>query len=270
VKLAIQTSRLPGDSLVDRFRNAARFGFDAVEVTIGPDFDLAEHLDEVQDAASVSGLPVSGICTHSIHDPLMPDAGERAQRFAGLASLLQQADQLGADGVISVPVRRSVVFPGVEDVERELADLAVAEFGRWVGSLPEGRAAVFLEPLNRYEATFLRRVEQAAEVAARIGSPRVRSLADLFHMNIEEADMAEPIRNAAAQLGYVHIADNNRLQPGAGCLDFRPPFRALKEIGYAGYVSIECTGFGGPLVSGGLDAMLPECVAFVRAEWAAA
>jgi sugar phosphate isomerase/epimerase len=152
VKLAIQTSRLPGDSLVDRFRNAARFGFDAVEVTIGPDFDLAEHLDEVQDAASVSGLPVSGICTHSIHDPLMPDAGERAQRFAGLASLLQQADQLGADGVISVPVRRSVVFPGVEDVERELADLAVAEFGRWVGSLPEGRAAVFLEPLNRYEA----------------------------------------------------------------------------------------------------------------------
>jgi sugar phosphate isomerase/epimerase len=168
--------------------------------------------------------------------------------------------------VIPVPVRRAVVFPGVEDVERELADLAVAEFGRWVASMPEGRAAVFLEPLNRYEATFLRRVEQAAEVAARIGSPRVRSLADLFHMNIEEADLAEPIRNAAPYLGYVHIADNNRLQPGAGCLDFRP----LKEIGYAGYVSIECTGFGGPLVSGGLEAMLPETVRYVRAEWAAA
>jgi sugar phosphate isomerase/epimerase len=270
LKLAIQTSRLPGETLADKFRNASRFGFDAVEVTIGPDFDLAEHLDELREASALAGLPVSGICTHSIHDPLMPDEAERANRFAGLASLVRMADDLGADGVISVPVRRAVAFPGVEDLERELADMAVAEFGRWSRSLPEGKAAVFLEPINRYEATFLRRVEQAADIAGRIGSPRVRSLADFFHMNIEEADMADPIRRAAPQLGYVHIADNNRLQPVAGCLNFQPPFRALKEVGYEGYVSIECTGFGGPLEAGGLEAMLPETVRYTRAEWAAA
>lgn len=267
MKLAVQTSRLPGEDLDERFANARRFGFDAVEVTIGPGFDLRERIDDVRQASQKSGAPVSGVCTHSIHDPLMPDPAERQRRFAGLAELLRLADELGADGVISVPVRRAIAWPEMTDPERELPELAVAEIRRWAEALQEGRAAVFLEPLNRYEATFLRRVEQAAALAERVGSPRVRSLADLFHMNIEEADMAAPIVAAAGQLGYVHIADNNRLQPGAGCLDFGPSFRALKEIGYDGYVSIECTGLGGPLESGGPEAMLPATVQFVREQW---
>ena len=270
LKLAIQTSRLPGVNLSDQFESAARYGFDAVEVNIGPAFDLAEHVDEILAAIEGSGLPCSAICSHSMHDPLMPDTKEREQRFAGLSELLRMADELGAGGVISVPVRRSISFPGMIDQERELGDLASAEYSRWATGLPDGRAAVFLEPLNRYEATFLRRVEQAVALAERIGSPRVTALADLFHMNIEEADMARPILQAAAQLGYVHIADNNRLQPGAGCLNFGPPFAALKQIGYQGYVSIECTDLGGPLAASGADAMLPESVRFLREEWARA
>ena len=267
MKLAMQTSRLPGNNLVQKFENAARFGFDAVEVTIGPTFDLDEHVDEVKSASQSAGIPVSGICTHSIHDPLMPDPTERARRFAGLARLLQLADYLGGAGVISVPVRRSVSFPDMADIEGELNELAVNEFSRWSSGLPAGESAVFLEPLNRYEATFLRRVEQAARIAERVGSPRVRSLADLFHMNIEESDMSAPILVAAGQLGYVHIADNNRLQPGAGCLNFRPSFRALKEIAYQGYVSIECTDLGGPLREDGPGAMLPATVTYVRDQW---
>jgi sugar phosphate isomerase/epimerase len=270
MKLAIQTSHLPGESLDDKFANARRYGFDGVEVSIGPTFDLAEHLDEVRRASISSGVPVSAICTHSIHDPLMPDEQLREERFAGLAELLKLADELGAEGVVSVPVRRSVTFPDMSDPERELPELAVREFRRWSATLPDGRSAVFLEPLNRYEATLLRRVEQAADLAARISSPRVKSLADMFHMNIEEADMGKPIIAAASQLAYVHTADNHRLQPGAGCLDFLPTFHALKEIGYEGYVSIECTDLGGPLAAGGPDAMLPATVAFLRDRWNAA
>ena len=100
----------------------------------------------------------------------MPDEQLREERFAGLATLLHLADALGAEGVVSVPVRRSVTFPTMTDVERGLPELAIREFSRWSATLPEGRSAVFLEPLNRYEATLLRRVEQAADMAARIGS----------------------------------------------------------------------------------------------------
>ncbi|HQY30481.1 MAG TPA: TIM barrel protein, partial [Thermomicrobiales bacterium] len=80
--------------------------------------------------------------------------------------------------------------------------------------------------------------------------------------------MGEPIRDAGTQLGYVHIADNNRLQPGAGCLDFSVPFAALKEINYRGYISLECSALGGEYLLAGPDVMLPASVAFLRERWA--
>jgi sugar phosphate isomerase/epimerase len=267
LKIGIQASRLPGDTLEEQFANAKRFGFDAVEVPVGPTFDLSERLDDVKRAMDSSGLPVCAICTHSIHDPLQPDAAEREQRFAGLAKLLRLADELGAAGVISVPVRRPVTFPDFDDPDRDLPAFAAETFRTWAATLPEGSSAVFLEPLNRYEATFLRRVEQAVDLAAAIDHPRVTALADLFHMNIEEASMTAPILAAGNRLGHVHIADNNRLQPGAGCLEFQHPFAVLKQIHYGGYLSIECTGLGGPLAEQGPEAMLPETVRFLREQW---
>ena len=151
MKLAIQTSRLPGDNLDEKFANARRYGFDAVEVSIGPAFNLAERFDDVKSASASSGVPVSAICTHSIHDPLMPDRANASSGSPDLANLLQLADDLGAEGVVSVPVRRAVTFPNLVDVERELPELAVErvqalERGparRTVGSVP--RAA---EPIR--------------------------------------------------------------------------------------------------------------------------
>lgn len=270
MNLAIQTSRLPGETLIEKFTAAGDFGFDAVEVNVGPGFDLAQRIDEVRDVVAASGIPVSGICTHSMHDPLVPDPTERAVRFAALADLLRLADDLGAAGVVSVPVRPPFAFPDLPNLVSDLMDLATSEFQHWTQTIPPGNAAVFLEPLNRYEAEFLRRVEQATQLASRIGSPRIQALADFFHMNIEEASMAEPIIAAGSHLGYVHIADNNRLQPGAGCLDFATPFAALKQIGYDGYVSIECSALGGPLLAAGPGAMLRASVAFLREQWESA
>ena len=107
-------------------------------------------------------------------------------------------------------------------------------------------------------------------LAERIGHPRVVALGDLFHMNIEEADLGEPLRAAGDRLGHVHIADNNRFEPGAGCLDFGTPLAALKAIGYDGFLSIECWSPRGPRLSGDPEAILPATVGFLRGQWAAA
>lgn len=266
--LAIQTLLLPGGDLTAKFEAAAHAGFDGVEVAVGPAFDLAAHLTEIRAARDATGLSVCAICTHPLHDPLAPDTAERRRRFAGLTRLVELADELGANGVVSVPVRPPHTFPELSS--DALAALAVDEFGQWAETLPVGKAAVFLEPLNRYEASFLNRVGQASDLSRRISHPRVKALADLFHMNIEEADLGDPIRQAAGQLGHVHIADNNRLEPGAGCLDFQTPFAALKAIDYQGYVSIECFSPGGPRLSGDLASVLPATVRFVQAAWEAA
>jgi sugar phosphate isomerase/epimerase len=98
----------------------------------------------------------------------------------------------------------------------------------------------------------------------------VRALADLFHMNIEETDLAAPIVDAGELLGHVHIADNNRLQPGAGAMDIVPAFVALQQIDYAGWVSMECYSPSGAHIEGDPEVALPETVRYLRSQWAAA
>lgn len=244
---------------MEQFANAAAYGYDGVEVNVSPAFDLGDHLAALKAAAAASGLPVCAICTHSMHDPLVPDSADRDRRFTGLTLLLAQAEELGAAGVVSVPVRPPHVYPDFSwDAQ---ADDAVAAFTAWAADLPEGASQVFLEPLNRYEAKFLNRVEQGADLSARIGHPRVSALADLFHMNIEEADLADPIIAAGARIGHVHVADNNRLEPGAGCLDTATPLAALHRIGYNGFLTLECR------LSGPAQDVLPASARYLRSLW---
>ncbi len=275
-RFAVQTLLLPGRDLAEQFANAAAFGYDGVEVAVGPAFDLAKRLPEVQAASAGSGLPIAAICTHPMHDPLHPDPVEQARRLIALSDLLRLADEVEAAGVISVPIRPAAAFPGAdpartEDVFTPPASIDLDHAGRvlgeWAMSLPNGSSRLFLEPLNRFEATLLNRVGQAADLARAIRHPRVVALADLFHMNIEEADMAEPIRSAGSLLGHVHIADNNRLECGAGCMDFRPTFTALSGIGYQGWISLECFSLGGPRVTDPPSESLPRSVDLLRQVW---
>lgn len=275
LRLAIQTLLLPGMTLREQFEAAATAGFDGVEVAVGPRFDLRDRLGELQAAMAATGTPVAAICTHPIHDPLHHSPRIQRQRLAGLADLLALADTLGAAGVVCVPIRPGSAFPGddpgSDDAERATEPMtiegAAAILHEWAATLPAGTSRVFLEPLNRYEANLLNRVEQAVALARLVDHPRVVALADLFHMNIEESDLGQPILKANERLGYVHIADNNRLEPGAGCLDFVTPLRALQRIGYTGWVSIECFSPSGPRLSGPPDAALPATVAFLRDTW---
>src|SRR5207248_10502380 len=96
------------------------------------------------------------------------------------------------------------------------------------------------EPLNRYETNvFVRQGDAADWVRARkLGN--VKLLCDLFHMNIEETNVAESLRHVGDLLGHVHFVDSNRLAPGMGHTNFAPIIQALGELNYSGYVSAEC------------------------------
>lgn len=63
---------------------------------------------------------------------------------------------------------------------------------------------------------------------------------DTFHMGIDECDPVEAIRLCRGKLGYFHLADNSRRYPGSGQFDFSCILNALEEIGYDGYLSVEC------------------------------
>jgi len=265
MKLAVQTLLLPGQDMHARFAAAAVAGYDGVEVATGPSFDLLANEGEIAAASAAAGVAVAAICTSGLHDPVIEDRAERTRRIETLRALLACADRLGATGVVSVPVRpQAGVNPAL------LPDLAIETYSEVVDGLEEGTSRIFLEPLNRFETRFLLRVGQAVDLAKAVGHPRCVALADAFHMNIEESSWTEPVLAAGDLLGHVHIADNNRFEPGAGMIDFQPFFGALKQIGYADYISLECFHPSGSGLSGPPAETLRRTAAFMRDQWTTA
>jgi sugar phosphate isomerase/epimerase len=102
------------------------------------------------------------------------------------------------------------------------------------------------EPLNRYETNLFNTLEAGSGFLERNDLSHVKLLADLFHMNIEEDNLAESIRKFGNHIGHVHFADSNRKPMGFGHTDMGPISEALKEIGYSGYVSAEAFPFPNP------------------------
>jgi sugar phosphate isomerase/epimerase len=95
-----------------------------------------------------------------------------------------------------------------------------------------------IEPLNRFETYFINRADQALALADAVG-PACGVCLDVFHMNIEEADLFAAIRNVGARLVDIHIAENNRLAPGMGGIDWRRLLGTLREVGYTGALTLE-------------------------------
>ena len=89
----------------------------------------------------------------------------------------------------------------------------------------------------------------------------MRLLADLFHMNIEERDPFAALHAARQYLGYVHLADNTRLEPGTGITDFMAAFRELRQIEFDGWCAVECRLSGRP------DDVLPRSAQYLRSLW---
>ncbi|HHE04970.1 MAG TPA: sugar phosphate isomerase/epimerase, partial [candidate division WOR-3 bacterium] len=98
---------------------------------------------------------------------------------------------------------------------------------------------VALEPINRFQEDFFHSILDCKEYLDRIKFSNVKMMIDSFHMNIEDANMWENMRQAKEYIVHVHYSDNNRLAPGMGHFDFLKMTKVLKEIDYKGYISVE-------------------------------
>lgn len=95
-----------------------------------------------------------------------------------------------------------------------------------------------IEPLNRFETYFINRHDQALELADAVGGNCGVCL-DFFHMNIEEDSWEKALKATGERLVDVHIADNNRMPPGQGAIDWVHAIEVLNGMGYGGYLTVE-------------------------------
>ena len=98
---------------------------------------------------------------------------------------------------------------------------------------------VAIEPLCRKESNVINSVPEAVQLAREVNHPRVRVLADFYHIDEENEPMSNLIE-AGDWIVHTHTADTGRMQPGSGSYDYPAFFAALKRIGYDTRVSLEC------------------------------
>ena len=96
-----------------------------------------------------------------------------------------------------------------------------------------------LEPLNRFETSFINLTEQALELVELIGSPAVGLMMDTFHANIEEKHLGAAIEMAGDKLWHIHANENDRGIPGTGHVAWPEVGAALKKINFSGALVIE-------------------------------
>jgi hydroxypyruvate isomerase len=84
-------------------------------------------------------------------------------------------------------------------------------------------------------------LDWVAGIIRAVGSPRLRLLFDVYHVQVMHGDVIRRIEQQKDLIGHVHVAGN----PGRGELDdrqeinYRPIMQKLLDIGYSGYVGQE-------------------------------
>jgi sugar phosphate isomerase/epimerase len=140
----------------------------------------------------------------------------------------------------------------------EDAEVLLEAFGALAAHAAAEGVVIALEPLNRYEDHMINTLAQAQALCSQIGSPAFGIAADTYHMNIEEADPPQALLEAGPWIRHVQLSDSNRLEPGAGHIDWAAILGALSSIGYSDELAYECR------LSGPVDQVLPISVRRMR------
>ncbi len=218
----------------------AGWGYDGVELAIR---DPAT-VDAGRLAASLDhlGLRVPAIGTGQAWGEerlslTSPQASVRRAAIDRLKRHLELAARF--DALVIIGLIRGVT-PAGQSTEQSM-DLLTQGLQECCQAASSYHVRLALEPINRYETDLIHTVAEGLSLVSRVGSPGLGLLLDTFHMNIEEADIFASILQAGRSLFHFHVADSNRMYPGAGHLDFYALLNLLPTVGYNGWISGEFT-----------------------------
>jgi D-psicose/D-tagatose/L-ribulose 3-epimerase len=216
-------------------------GFDGVEL---PLFRPAEFpAARIRKATEANGLEIN-FCSVLV-DGLSLISGEpgiRSKTIEHLKAMIETAAGVDA-AIIAGPLYSPVGFlPGRRRTEDEWK-WAIEGYQALGDTLAACRVQLAIEPLNRFETFFLNTAADARRLSEQVGHPNVGILFDTFHANIEEKDIGNGFRVVGKHLKHVHTCENDRGTPGSGHVEWDGVFRALAELRYDGWLTIESFGF---------------------------
>jgi D-psicose/D-tagatose/L-ribulose 3-epimerase len=216
-------------------------GFDGVEVPLLRPAAFAAS--SIRQANEANGLACNA-CTVLVDglSLISESADIRRRTCIHLKDVAKVAADAGI-GIVAGPLYSPVGYlPGRRRTSDEWK-WAVEGFQSVGDTLAANGVTFAIEPLNRFETYFLNTAADSAALAKEINHPNIGILFDTFHANIEEKSIAAGYRTVGPYLKHVHTCENDRGIPGSGHVEWSEVFKALRDLNYDGWLTIEGFGF---------------------------
>ena len=193
--------------------------------------DLGYDAKEVNKILSGEGMQCSGICgMFSAENELASNSGMvRQNAIDYIRRNVDLGQEVGAKYFLIVPA--AVGRPGTIDeceFERSVETLRMV-----AGVFEQAGIRGAVEPIRSAEVSIVHTFAEAVRYIEAVDSPGVQHInGDIYHMQVEEAHIAETIANSGERLTNLHMADSNRFALGEGSMDVDTLLMALYSIGY--------------------------------------
>ncbi len=217
-------------------RMTKRLGFDFIEI---PLLDPS-NVDAVRTRKRLEEFGLSATCSLGLgfgNDISSPDHDIVRRGESFLMEALDAAAALGSSylGGVLYSAMGKYLGPAWAGADGQVADV----LRRLAAPAAERGITIGLEPVNRYESNLVNTARQALALIRLTEAGNMVVHLDVYHMNIEEGDLEQPVLECGQRLGYVHIGESHRGYLGTGTIDFAHFFRALARAQYAGPIAFE-------------------------------
>ncbi len=220
--------------LLDRIRAAHALGFPAIEMWPWRGKDLPAIAALTKELGIVVAQFLGWGFSPTMNNP------ENHGRFV---------DEIGAgcEAAKQLDCKKMTVIAGNDQqgmTQAEMHDHVITALTKAAPVAEQHDVMLIMEPLNirvDHKGHCLSRSEDAVRICRAVNSTHVKINWDLYHMQITEGDLCGRLKDGFDQVGYIQLADHpGRFEPGTGEIHYPRVLRQLHELGYRGYVGVEC------------------------------
>ena len=255
MQLAFSTNAYLRFSFAKAVHRLAEIGYAGVEIMADvphawPAYLLPEQKQAIRDALSRNQLAISNVNSfmmHAVDDPrqrywhpswIEPDRHYREIRIQHTRRALTLARELGAKCITTEP--GGPVEPGTS--WSDALKLFVEMIKPVLDHAEREGVLLLVEP---EPGLLIETSEQFEEFMGHVDSSAVGLNFDVGHVFCVGEDPPKSLKRLARYVRHVHLEDiaatrvHAHLVPGEGSIDFPATLRALDEIGYRGWVTVE-------------------------------
>ncbi|MFA4015890.1 MAG: hypothetical protein RUDDFDWM_000989 [Candidatus Fervidibacterota bacterium] len=266
MKLAICNEMFVGWDIERVFEFAASIGYEGVEIA---PFTLADDVRElskarrnqIRSSANSFGIEVVGLHWLLVKPEGLhihsPDESVRKRTEDYLKALIHFCADIGGRIMVFGSPKQRRLIEG--ESYTDAWERTVRTFSNVMSEAERCDVTICIEALSPNETDFINSVQEAIKLVESVSHPNFQLMVDVKAMLSEGRPIEQLIFEAAPYLKHVHVNDANMLGPGMGETDYRPIVKALSEIGYDGFLSVEVFDF-----SPGAENIARQSIAYLQ------